>query len=322
MRQLVRLLMAGVGLLSCAQCTRPIRRVEDVQLVTTDIDHFWAVYPAAQRDTAQAAQIFRAQYFADASPGLREYHARKYQDNDQKFARAILRLPRYYASVRPTTLAIAGQKPRIVAALRRLQKLYPPVRFSHIYFVIGGFAGSTAQPPGLLIGADQTANGLGVDTAELSLVQRNRCAAVADMPYLVTHELIHNNQQPPDGTLLSAAIREGMADFIAELVTGSLGTDARLHMYGEAHERELWLAFKREMQTPVIKNWLYNPSQETPARPCDLGYYVGYKICQAYYVSTVDKQQAVANMLAVDDFPAFLQQSGYEAALARQQPEQ
>jgi hypothetical protein len=317
MRQLVRLVLGGVGLLSCAQCTHPIRRVEDVQLVTTDIDHFWAAYLAAQRDTARAAQIFRAHYFANASPGLREYHTRKYHDNDQEFARAILRLPRYYASVRPTTLSVAGQKPRIVAALRRLQQFYPPVRFSNIYFVMGGFAGSTAQPPGLLIGADQLANGPDVDTAELSLVQRNRCAAVADMPYLVTHELIHNNQQPYGGTLLSAAIREGMADFIAELVTGSLGTDARLHTYGNAHERELWQAFKSEMRAPITKNWLYNPSQETPTRPCDLGYYVGYKICQAYYARATDKQQAVADMLTADDFDVFLRQSGYEATLAR-----
>lgn len=196
------------------------------------------------------------------------------------------------------------------------------MRFSHIYFVVGGFAGSTAQPPGLLIGADQTANGPGVDTAELFLVQRNRCAAVADVPSLVTHELIHNNQQPDGGTLLSAAIREGMADFIAELVTGSLGPDARLHTYGNAHEREVWLAFKREMWAPATKNWLYNPSQETPTQPCDLGYYVGYKICQAYYARTANKQQAVADMLAADDFPAFLQQSGYEAALAKQPPKQ
>jgi hypothetical protein len=92
MRQLVRLILGGLGLLSCVQCTRPLRRAEDVQLITTDIDHFWAAYPAARRDTGRAAQIFRTYYFAQASPGLREYHTRKYQDNDQQFARAILRL--------------------------------------------------------------------------------------------------------------------------------------------------------------------------------------------------------------------------------------
>lgn len=288
-----------------------IRHVDQVRLVTTDIEHFWAAYPLALRDTSRAYQVFETQYFGNGSPGLREYFARKYHGDARLFARRITQRPRYYASVRPTTLALAEQKPRILAALRRLQELYPPVRFNNIYFVVGGFAGSTAQPPGLLIGADQTANGPGVDTSELSLVQRNRCGAITNMPNLVTHELIHNNQQPADGTLLSAAIREGMADFVAELVNGSLGNNGRLHPYGQAHERELWRAFAAEMNGQNTKNWLANSEQETPERPCDLGYYVGYKICQAYYERATDKKQAVADLLQTTDFAALLDRSGY-----------
>lgn len=92
-------------------------------------------------------------------------------------------------------------------------------------------------------------------------------------PYsnLVTHEMVHNLQQRADGTLLSAAIREGMADFVAELVTGSMSTNARLPVYGSAHERELWQAFRQEMQVSATKNWLANPEQETADKPCDLG---------------------------------------------------
>ncbi|HEX8506761.1 MAG TPA: DUF2268 domain-containing putative Zn-dependent protease [Hymenobacter sp.] len=308
----------GLGaavLLNATHCTNGIRRVARVPLVTADIDNFWAAYPAAMRDTAQAHQVFEAQYFGRASPGLREYFLRKYKGDARAFARRITQRPRYYASVRQTTLAVAEQKPLILAAFRRLQALYPAVRFNPVYFVVGGFAGSTAQPPGLLIGADQVSNGPGVDTSELTLVQRNRCGAVADLPRLVTHEMIHNTQQPYAGTLLSGAIREGMADFVAELVTGNLGTNARLHAYGNAHERELWQAFKQEMNGADARNWLANPTQETPEKPCDLGYYVGYKICQAFYDKARDKKQAVAAMLTTHDFAAFLAQSGYEAKL-------
>jgi hypothetical protein len=296
-----------MGLCGCAG----IGRVARVQLVTTDIDHFWAAYPAALRDTSQAYRIFQEQYFAKGTPGLREYFARKYHGDARLFARRIMQRPRYYASVRQTTLALADQKPQILAAFRRLQQLYPPAHFNHIYFVVGGFAGSTAQAPGLLIGADQTANGPGVDTSELSLVQRHRCGPITNMPNLVTHEMTHNLQQPADGTLLSAAIREGMADFVAELVNGTIGTNARLHPYGNAHERELWLAFRQEMLGTNTKNWLANSEQETPDKPCDLGYYVGYKICQAYYHQATDKRQALAAMLETKNFKALLSQSGY-----------
>lgn len=320
MRQLLPISLGAVLLLGTVYCTttRHMARVEDVPLVTTDIDNFWAAYPAALRDTAQAYRVFQEQYFDKGSPGLRDYFTRKHKGDARLFARRVIQRPRYYASARQTMLSVADQKPQILAAFRRLRKLYPPVRFNPIYFLVGGFAGSTAQPAGLLVQVDGMANGPGVDTSELSLVQRNRCGPVTDMPSLVTHEMIHNTQQPMDGTLLSGVIREGMADFVAELITGTLGTNARLHIYGNAHERELWHAFRPVMFGNNPQHWLVNSQEETPEKPCDLGYYVGYKICQAYYDKATDKQQAVAAMLTTKDFKAFLAQSGYEEKMSAQ----
>lgn len=295
---------------SLAACAG-IHRVEDVQLITKDLDNFWAAYPAALRDTTQAASIFQQHYFAPGSLGLQAYYHNRYQNQPLRFARCITQHPRFYNSARRMMQAVTEQKPQILAAFRRLQALYPPIRFNHIYFLVGGFRGSTAQRPGLLIGVEYLVDGPDVDTSELTLVQRNRCAPVTAIPAMVTHEMIHNTQQPADGTLLSYAIREGMGDFIAELVTGAPGTNARLHGYGQAHEQELWRAFQQEMNGEDARNWLANSQQETLEKPCDLGYYVGYKICQAYYNQTPDKQQAVTEMLTTKDFKAFLKQSGY-----------
>lgn len=56
-------------LLLTIACTNPrLAQVEEVQLVTTDLDNFWAAYPAAMRDTAQAYRVFEQQYFAKGSP--------------------------------------------------------------------------------------------------------------------------------------------------------------------------------------------------------------------------------------------------------------
>ncbi|MBO2008757.1 TPR end-of-group domain-containing protein [Hymenobacter negativus] len=293
-----------------------IRRPEDVKLVTTDIDHFWTAYAAAQRDTAQAKAIFRREYFNKASAGLQDYYDLKIK-SDVLFTKRILRRPQYYNSIRPTTLTIATEKPKIVAAFRHFQELYPAVRFQNIYFVIGSWvSGGTVSDAGLLIGADQTANGPGVNTSELSLVQRNRCAPVSEMPSLMVHELVHRNQGPQDGTLLSYALSEGMADFVAELVTGHI-TNARLHPYGNAHEKELWADFQKEMLGTNPDNWMANGNQETPEKPCDLGYYVGYRIVQAYYAKASDKKKALADILNIRDAKAFVAQSGYADALAR-----
>jgi hypothetical protein len=293
-----------------------IRRPEQVPLVTSDIDHFWAAYAAAQHDTAHAQALFRRLYLDRASVGLQDYYRLKIRQ-DETFARAILRRPRYYHSIQSTTLAIAAEKPRIIAAFRRFQQLYPAVRFQPIYFVVGGWtSGGTVSEAGLLIGADQTANGPGVDTSELTLVQRNRCEPVATLPALMVHELVHRNQGPQDGTLLSYALNEGMADFVAELVTGHI-PNARLHPYGNAHEHELWAAFQGEMLGTDSHNWIANGRQETPTKPCDLGYYVGYRIVQAYYQQQVDKPRALAHILTLHDARAFLAESGYETTLAQ-----
>ena len=157
-----------------------IRRPEDVKLVTTDIDHFWTAYAAAQADTAQARAIFRREYFDKASAGLQDYFNLKIK-SDALFTKRILKRPAYYNSIRPTTLTIAAEKPKIVAAFRHFQELYPAVRFQNIYFVVGSWvSGGTVSDAGLLIGADQTANGPGVNTSELSL-----CSVTAAPPYRI-----------------------------------------------------------------------------------------------------------------------------------------
>jgi len=132
----------------------------------------------------------------------------------------------------------------------------------------------------------------------------------------MVHELVHRNQGPQDGTLLSYTLSEGMADFVAELVTGRI-TNARLHPYGNAHEKELWAAFQQEMLGKDSHNWIANGRQETPEKPCDLGYYVGYRIVQAYYQQAADKKQALADILNIRSAPDFLARSGYAAALAQ-----
>lgn len=56
--------------------------------------------------------------------------------------------------------------------------------------------------------------------------------------------------------------------------------------------------------------WLYNGS-DVKGRPADLGYYVGFKISEAYYTKSKDKKQAIRDILEMQDFDALLKASGY-----------
>jgi hypothetical protein len=54
--------------------------------------------------------------------------------------------------------------------------------------------------------------------------------------------------------------------------------------------------------------WLYY--SKDPARK-DIGYWMGYQICKAYYDSVPDKKQAVWDILNITDFKKFFKASSY-----------
>jgi hypothetical protein len=289
---------------------------QQVQLVTEDIPRFWRAYDLATRDTAHAVQLFQREYFDQASPGLRDYFDLKIK-SVPKFVANQRRKARYYRSIRSLTLRVDSMRPQILAGFVKLKSLYPAARFPNVYFVIGRWtSGGTASSRGLLIGADMQYQAPGVDERELTLWERHNIGSLAGLPSLVAHEHIHFLQK--DGlnrSLLGKAIKEGMADFLAELTTGR-NFNARLQAYGLAHEQVLWAAFTQEMGSTNSSNWIANDSQETADKPADLGYFVGYRICQAYYERLADKKQAVHDMLTTSDYPAFLAKSGYAQQMA------
>jgi hypothetical protein len=327
MRKAARWLLAGASLVAFTLVAVPelIWRLRlataqpdprQVQLVTADIPRFWRAYDLAARDTAHAVELFQRAYFDQASPGLRDYFDLKIKSVPQ-FVANQRRKARYYRSIRALTLRVDSLKPQILAGFVKLKELYPAARFPNVYFVIGRWtSGGTASNRGLLIGADMACQAPGVDERELTLWERHNLGTFAGLPSLVAHEHIHFLQKDGlDRSLLHAAIKEGMADFLAELATGR-NFNARLQVYGLAHEPALWAAFTKEMGATNASNWIANDNQETADKPADLGYFVGYRICQAYYARMADKKQAVHDMLNIRDYPAFLAQSGYAAQMA------
>ena len=104
---------------------------------------------------------------------------------------------------------------------------------------------------------------------------------------------------------------EGSADFIGEMIVGKIIND-HLRAYADPHERELWLEFKQQMDGKDSSHWLYQ-GDKAKDRPADLGYYVGYKICESYYRQAADKAAAIKDILRIRDFKQFLRASQYES---------
>jgi len=278
-------------------------------IVTSDIDLFWRAY-GKMKTSPHPEQVLEDDYLLRGSPGLQDFLYSRI-----KSASALLTTiqhdSKYYAAIQPATLHIKDFDSQIHASFRKMQQLYPEATFPDVYFVIGRLStAGTPGPSGLLLGAEMFGRGPDVPTDELNDWLRESIETVDGIPYVVAHELIHYQQNTtPSDTLLAAAIHEGSADFIGELISGGLMNQAQ-YKYGIAHEAELWRQFSAEMNAADTSHWLYE-GKVVDGRPADMAYFVGYRITQAYYERAADKKKALHEILNFKDVNNFLHDSGY-----------
>ena len=255
-------------------------------VVTSDIARFWDAFDAAPPDRAEA---FHDRYVRNATEGLGHFLRLRVGGADA-LAAAVAADSARYAAVRATTLRMHEAVPAIRAALGRLEALVPEAAFPPVYIVVGRFTtAGTYTRRSVLIGAEM------FDDPQ-------------DVVPVAVHEVVHTLQQGAGLSLLGRSILEGSADFVTSLALGRV-PDERLHAYGDAHERALWEAFRRDMHGTDLSGWLYGRGDDE--RPGDLGYYVGFKIAEAYYERADDPERAVRDILSVVDYAQFLDASGY-----------
>jgi hypothetical protein len=234
----------------------------------------------------------------------------------RNLATSYLARRRYYDAIRPNTLAVdtaRAIKDSIHAAFRRMSSLYPDAKYADAYFLIGRMtSGGTTGRNTLLIGTEMFSRDPTTPIDELPAWHRAVTGQISNLPQIVAHEMIHTLQGKREGkaTLLSAALGEGSADFLAELISGKHIINPA-YAYGDAREAELWVKFKTEMDSSNTSNWLYQGDRAPPGVPADLGYWMGYKISKAYYDKAADKKAAVREILLYKDARAFLLASGY-----------
>lgn len=279
-----------------------------MKIVTSDIDNFWNMYDV-YRSTGKAEDINRL-YFDKKSPGLDAFT--KVRVINAAEMDTVLKLyPKYIESIRVNTLKLAGIKDKLKEYFLKLKEIYPDVYYPDIYFTMGCFnTGGTVSGRMLLIGSEMMCADGNSPKEELSDWLKGNIGDFENIEQIVMHESIHTLQSGNPKTLLGASIREGACDFIASMVTGNELSSAH-YVYGSKYEKGLWKEFKKEMNGNKYSRWLYS-GDNSVGRPSDLGYFMGYKICEAYYENAADKKQAVKDIIEVQDFETFLKQSRYE----------
>jgi hypothetical protein len=297
------------------------RDPEKARFITADIQRFWKAYDAAlAASPEQRAAILQRDYVDPGSVGLKDF-SRSGRLDAPRLAKRIGDHSDFFKAIRTITGSIETQRAATVSAFRKFKQIYPEAVFPDVYFVMGQLqSGGTASPNGLLMGAEMFTRSEAVPTGELSEWEKGAIMAQSEIPPLVAHESVHFQQKIPQGGLLCSCLREGSADFIGELVSGRLITRMRdAHAWANQRESELWEEVQKDMNGTSTARWLYGNSGGD-GRPVDLGYWVGYKISEAYYRNAADKKRAVRDILNIGDCKEFLKASRYGDKFAAARP--
>lgn len=283
---------------------------------TSDIDRFWIAFDSvkAVKDTTKQIELIQRLYIDRSTPGLKAFmKVRKY--NAAIAVRVINKYPNFWASIRPNTLQVKKHAKAFVKSIKRLKALYPEMKPSDMYFIIGGLStGGTTMKNMILVGTEIETADKNTQASELSPWLQNMFKAQngANLVGVNMHEYIHTQQKQGGNTVLAKCLMEGSADYLAAIVTGRKNNNPYM-IYGRKHEAELKVRFATDMYGNTYDNWLYNGLQTPHA---DLGYFMGYEICKAYYQKTADKKKAIKNIIEIDynndhQVKDFLKQSGY-----------
>ncbi|MBV8252493.1 MAG: hypothetical protein JO154_07785 [Chitinophaga sp.] len=274
-------------------------------IITTDLPLFWKAYDAIMNttDSNQQATLLQTMYIDKGSPGLKAMmEARNYTVAD--YLTAIHRYPEFWKSIRPNMLRADKYASEIQKGITTLKKLYP-IRPAKIYFTVGALrSGGTTLQDKVLIGSEIALADFSTVSTEFPeqlshLKSYFKLNPVKDIVFQNVHEYVHTQQDTTIGDyLLSQCVLEGVAEFVAVKAMGVASPNPPI-AFGKANDAALKTAFSKCMFSPYTNNWLYN-SPKNAFGMRDLGYYMGYAICEKFYEQAADKKAAIKYMIELD----------------------
>lgn len=186
--------------------------------------------------------------------------------------------------------------------IKKLRLIYPEFNPPKIYFTIGILkGGGTVINGNLIIGSELASSDKFVYFSELPKNHQERMKVNSGIIFLTTHELVHTQQNLNNSyksNLLGNCLKEGSADFLAELILNKK-VEAPYIDFGMKNQCEIWEEFNKEMYGHDFENWLSNTAN-IKDRPADLGYFIGYVITKNYYENSLNKKQAIKEILTLD----------------------
>lgn len=299
--------------------TRIFGQEPKTKIVTSDIDNFWNAYDTIIKttDSLERINLIKELYINKATDGLKGMiSARDYEDYE--FVHAILNYPKYWNSIRPNTAHLVQDKEQIEHYFAQLKEVYPELKPTTIYFPIGVFrSAGTYQGNNVLLGAEFMLATKSADLSELPERVKNGMNEYMpyDIPLIALHELIHTQQKSWEHlSIIHRSVAEGVAEFISTLISQrplSPGVE-----FGKQNEKRVLERYMVEIfRDEDVGNWLSSKNQNE-LEVNDLGYYIGYEVCERYYNQSTDKSEAIKELIELDysndiEFAKILDGSGF-----------
>lgn len=179
------------------------------QLITSDVALFYRVYDAAHGKPSAA--VLQRDYLDAGTQGLREFIPYRIK-SAQFLEEQIASRPANYEQARNCTSAFPALEQRVPQLIGRITALYPAGTRPRVTIVIGADnSGGTSSTEGVILGLEVTCENR--SHSQVPLDDR--------ITYLLAHEIIHTQQRRyAGGTLLADSLTEGVADFLAEMISG------------------------------------------------------------------------------------------------------
>ena len=249
--------------------------------------------------------ILQEEYLSVGTTGIRIFTPNRIVNADNLAEKISKYRKAYEKGINLMLEAAIQAEEESLEILGSIQSLFKQKKSAPAYFVFGANnSGGTASGRGLVIGLEVLSRFADTPQEAREVVKG-----------FVAHEIVHVYQArvkaaPGRNYLLTQSLKEGFADFIARQTLGYIPESEKArHEYGIENEALLWKEFQKDMNGTDFQPWMYGKGKD--GRPSDLGYWIGLRICEAYYNKAENKEEALMTLLKLKRAKEILEESGY-----------
>lgn len=293
----------------------------EAEIDASDALRFAALMQDGAVPTADALQ---RGYLDGAGLGVKIFTPLRIVDS-QRLARAVAaRQDTYRHAIRECLPRLPSLQGDLRAIYLAYAGLLPERPLPAIKIVFGaGNSGGTASAEAQVLGLEVVCRP-GATAAQFRATMRGFFA----------HETVHTWQgeatpQAQADPLLNQSLREGVAEYLATLVTGEVQQPDR-DAWAREREGWLWQEFQSDRQAMLadagsqrdpmssarFRRWFANCGAPPDGWPCEAGYWVGMRVAETYVARAPDRRAAIRALLELRDPAAILQASMYAPSQA------